>query len=578
MDVVKRTDSMTWGIAAPDPEKERRLAAALGLRPLIARLLVNRGMDEPESAARFLHPRLEELHDPSLLTDMDAAVARIRRALYAREKILILGDFDADGVTATALLYRLFRFLHADVGYHIPGRLEEGYGLHEESMDRFAEEGARLLVTVDCGITAGGPVAKARSLGMDVIVTDHHEPGEDLPTCTAVVDPKRAGESYPFRDLSGVGVAFKLAWALVRDLTATGNGTAAELKAFLWESLSLVALGTVADVVPLRGENRILVKHGLTALSRSRNPGERALLTLAGKERPDASDLAFRLAPRINAAGRLGDSRIAVELFAGDSYETALETAKKLDRMNRRRQDIEKRIFEQAVEQVHARSMEDDPVLLLESDAWHAGVIGIVASRLVEAYGRPAVLIAMDGPVGRGSARSVPAFHIQKAFLRCSKTLLTFGGHAQAAGLTLERDRLEAFRDALGQAAADILEGGDLAPQLDVEAEVPLEALNNSFLAELALFHPFGQGNPEPVLAAREGRIAGKPKTMGAGGKHLSFFFRQDRAALRAVAFGFGDRATELEGAQADLAFVPFLNRFRGRESVELRVKDIHIR
>ncbi|MHC5036722.1 MAG: single-stranded-DNA-specific exonuclease RecJ [Planctomycetota bacterium] len=572
--MVKKSESMNWSVPAPDPEVEGKLASALGLYPLTARLLLNRGFRDPSEAARFLHPKLEDLHDPFSMKDMTPAVSRLRDALFKKERILVLGDFDADGVTSTALLIRLLRQLHGDVGYHIPQRLEEGYGLHEETMERLAAEGTSLLVSVDAGITAGKAVAKARSLGMDVIITDHHEPAGPLPECTAVIDPKREDETYPFRDLSGVGVAFKLAWALVKDVSSF-RPEAAELKGFLWESLGLVALGTVADVVPLSGENRILVKHGLKALAATRNPGERALLMVAGTEKPGAGDLAFRLGPRINAAGRLGDSRLGVDTLLSDSFESALERAKTLDRMNRRRQEIEREIFDQAHGRVLAEGMDREPAIVLEGDQWHAGVIGIVAAKLADAFSRPVVLIALQGDEGRGSARSIPSLDIHKALGRCAENLLSFGGHAQAAGMTLSRERLGSFRDDFQQTVADSLSEEDLVPRLAVEAEVSLSDLNNAFLSELDLFPPFGKGNPEPVLGIRGGSVAGKPKRLGARRNHLSFYYRQGDLAYRAIAFGFGDRAPGLEGARADLAFVPTINRFRGRETLELRVEDI---
>jgi single-stranded-DNA-specific exonuclease len=440
-------------------------------------------------------------------------------------------------------------------------------------MEAFAKQGVKLLVTVDSGITAREPVARARALGMDVIVTDHHEPGEDMPECTAVIDPKVESESYPYRDLSGVGVAFKLAWALAQQIS---DGEVSEdLKLFLWECLGLVALGTVADVVPLTQENRILVRHGLKALGASRQAGERALLSIVGTDRPSATELAFRLGPRINAAGRLGDSRLGVELLTNESYESALKGARELDRMNRKRQEIEKRIFEEASERVGALGLDRHPAIVLEQEGWHAGVIGIVASKLVEAYGRPVVLIAFDGDMGRGSARSIPTFALHEAMKRCSESLDSFGGHSQAAGLTISRSKLEAFRDRFCQVASEDLDPEDLSPSLEVDAEVSLSELDNAFLAETALFHPYGKENPEPVLAVRDGIVAGKPKRVGSNRNHLSFYFRDGPMALRAIAFGFGEMASSLDGQRADLAFVPTINRFRGRETLELRVKDV---
>lgn len=566
---------MDWTVPPRDGRAEERLSASLGLMPLTCHLLRNRGFSDPEDAARFLHPRLSELHDPALLADMDAAVARIRRALVEKEPIVIHGDYDADGVTATALLLRFFKALGADASWHIPDRLDEGYGLHAESMEALARGGAKLLLTVDCGTTAHAAVDRARACGMDVVVTDHHEPSGPLPACAAVVNPKREDETYPFRDLSGVGVAFKLAWALARD-AARSPAAMEELKGFLAASLGLVALGTVADVVSLSGENRILVKHGLKALAQSRHAGERALLACAGTDRPEADDLAFRMGPRINAAGRMGDSRTALELLVCDAYDEALGKTKALERMNRKRQEIEKRILVEVEARILAEGLHEGPAIVVEGEGWHPGVIGIVAARVADAFHRPTVLVALDGAEGRGSARSIPAFNLHAALVRCAPALASFGGHAQAAGLTVRRDRLEDFRAAFCAAARE-LAPADLVPRLDVEAEVSLAELDNSFLAELELFRPFGKANPEPVLAVRGGRVAGRPRLIGAGGKHLSFYFREGETAFRAVGFGFGDRIETLEGSRLDLAFTPFLNRFGGRENFELRVRDLRV-
>ncbi|MCU0724030.1 MAG: single-stranded-DNA-specific exonuclease RecJ [Planctomycetes bacterium] len=547
-------------MAPADPGAERTLAAALGLHDVTARLLRNRGLADPEAAARFLYPKLADLHDPGLLKGMDAAVARIRQALVKKERIVVHGDFDADGVTSTALLMRFLRILQAPAVYHIPERLTEGYGVSVEAVERLAAEGAGLMITVDCGITAREPIARARALGLDTVVTDHHEPSGALPEACAIVDPKREDETYPFRDLAGVGVVFKLAWALARDVSVAG-AVSDELKAFLWET----------------GENRILVKHGLSALERSRHPGEGALLSVAGTEAPGSQDLAFRLGPRINAAGRLGDSRTVVEMFLTDSREAALESARSLDRMNRRRQEIERKIFDEACERVVREGRERGSAIVLAGEGWHPGVIGVVASKLVETFHRPVVLVSLDGEAGRGSARSVPAFHVHRALSRCADLLTSYGGHAQAAGLTLRSERFEEFRGAFERAAAESLTADDLVPRLAVDAELSLGDVGTSLLAEVSLLRPFGIGNPEPVFAVRGGTVAGRPKTLGSEGRHLSFFFRTGDAARRAVAFGMGGRAGELEGARADLAFVPYLNRFGGRENVELRVKDIRL-
>jgi len=567
-----------WKVHPRDDEASAKLSAVLGIRRATAQILLNRGLDTPEKSRAFLWDGLSNLTDPSRFRDMDLAVQRIHEALASREKILVYGDYDVDGVTATALLVRFFNELHGDVESYIPHRIDEGYGMHVDRLASFREQGVGLIVTVDNGITAVEEVAEARRLGMDVVVTDHHETEGDLPDAVAVLNPKRPDATYPFRDLAGVGVAFKLAWALAQKLSG-GPKVSAELREFLVDALGLVALGTVADVVPLLNENRIFVRYGLKSMVRSRNPGLKALLAvcnLMGKK-PAAHDLAFRLGPRVNAAGRLGDSETALQLFTATSYSEALTLARKLETHNRRRQEIEALILEQALGMLTGPSADLDPVLVLAREDWHAGVLGIVASKIAERYHRPAVLISLTDGMGKGSARSIPSFHVQQAFAACRDRLLSFGGHAQAAGLTIAVDELEAFRSELNDRARPLLEGEASVPFLDIEFEVELSELDRGFVAEIEQLRPFGAGNREPLLVARNLVVAGQPRRMGRDGRHLSFYARDATDSCRVIAFGQGDRASEIEGQKVDLVFVPRINAWRGRQEVELNVKDIKV-
>jgi single-stranded-DNA-specific exonuclease len=567
-----------WKMSPRDSSACRQLSGALGIRSQTAQILVNRGLRDVEEARSFLWPALSNLADPSGFRDMDAAVDRIKHALRRKEKILIHGDYDVDGVTATALLIRFFQEHHAEVDYYIPDRIGEGYGMHLESLKEFHSHGVNLILSVDNGITAYEEVEAARELGMDVIITDHHEPGDRLPDALAVINPKRRDATYPFRELAGVGVAFKLAWAIAQSLTP-GPKVSAEMREFLKDALGLVALGTVADVVPLLNENRVFVRYGLRAMSTSRNPGLRALMAvcnLIGKKL-DAYDLAFKLGPRVNAAGRLGDSNSGVRLLTSASYSEALELARTLERENRKRRAIEQEILGEALGTIEAESSDDESIIVLASEGWHVGVLGIVASKISDRYYRPCVLISIGDGKCKGSARSIPEFHIQKAFARCADRLVSFGGHAQAAGLVIQRDELDAFRRELGRIADEEMPDGKAVPSLSIDLETELADLDEGLVSEILGLSPFGSGNREPVLASRDLSVAGRPRRIGQEGKHLSFFARDESVSRRAVAFGRGDLCDPLTGKVVDLAFVPQINSWRGRESIELVVKDVKI-
>jgi len=572
--------SKRWVIAQDASHAAEKLSRRLGVTRITAQLLVNRGIVDAERARSFLHPELNDLHDPSLLPGLDQAARRVREAVQRSEEIVIYGDYDVDGVSGTAILMRCLGFLGTRPRYYIPDRLTEGYGLNSPAVRRLSAEGTRLLITVDCGIGAVTEVALARELGMDVIVTDHHEPGAGVPADALLVNPKLSGCSYPFRDLSGAGLAFKLAWAIGKSFSG-GQKVSAEFREFLLDSVSLAALGTVADVVPLRGENRTLAHFGLQGLSASAAPGMRALREAVdlGEKKLNTFDVAFKLAPRLNAAGRLGSARRAVELLTTDSMVRAKELVNQLGRENSRRQRLQERILLEAMEMIEAAGLADGrSAIVLAAENWHTGVLGIVASRLVEEYWRPTVLLAIQGEEARGSARSVGTLHLFETLRECGDALIAFGGHAHATGLHLKKSNLAAFTRQFEQAAAARLTEEDLLPILHVDAEVRLAAIGRPLLDEIGMLEPFGEGNAEPVLAAFNVTVPSGTRRMGSGGRHLSFWVNQDGAAFRAVAFGMGDLATELErSAACSLAYVPRLNRWRERESIELEVRDIKI-
>ncbi len=555
------------------------LASELSLSPVMGKLLWNRGYRTREDALRFLRPSLDHLEDPDLLEGCHEAVQRISQAIAADEKIAIYGDYDVDGMSATALLYHFFKLINARVEHFLPRRIEEGYGLNAEVLRRLRLDGVSLVITVDCGMSATDEAALSRELGLDIIITDHHECETSLPDAVAVINPKRHDSRYPFRDLAGVGVAFKLAWALSRHFSGRRRVTS-EFREFLLNAIGLVALGTISDVVPLTGENRVLVCNGLDALVNSRLPGVRALMTVAGiTDSLTARDIAFRLAPRLNAAGRLNEPAAALELLVTDSSSRAAEIADDLEAKNRRRQAIERKILSAARKNLLKEvDIERDRVIVLAGEDWHLGVLGIVASRIAEEFYRPTLLLNLEGQTARGSARSIPPFHIFDALKSCEDLLLEFGGHAQAAGITVESAMIDELRKAL-EAAAGTLSGQDLTPSLAVDAEVSIREVTPALVGQLESLEPFGEQNPPPLLMARSVNIAGRSRRLGADGQHLSFYVRDGGASLRAIAFNHGSLQSRLEthSGQVSILFQSQVDTWRGTGEPELVVRDIRL-
>ena len=565
-----------WSVAPVEADLRDRLAREIGSSPILATLLLHRGISSVEEARRFLDPKLIDLHDPLLLPGMERAAVRIQEAVARKERTAICGDYDVDGLSATALLVEFFRLIGHPVITSIPHRIEEGYGLKPEAVRRLAAEGVRLIITVDNGSSAVEEIALAGELGIDVVVTDHHQVPAPPPAPLALVNPWAEGSAYPFPHLAGVGVAFKLVWAIGQRFSRAKK-LAPELREFLLEALAFAALGTISDVVPLIGENRILACHGLRALERTPRPGLRALVEAARKgaaEPLTSEQVAFRIAPVINAAGRLGNADVALRLLLSASPEEARALAGQLDGENRRRQRIEEEILRSVRERVRSEvSLDRDRAIVLADRSWHAGVVGIVAARVAEEFCRPTLLIALDGDTGRGSARSIAGVHICEALARCRSHLIAFGGHAHAAGVEVAGDRVDSFRAALMEAIP--IPPSEMVSELSLEAEVALDELDRTLLAELDRLGPCGRGNSQPLFLARALSVAGAPRVMGQLGQHLSFYVRGGEApALKAVAFGSGALAGSLAGP-LDLAFLPMVNRWQGRESIELNVKAI---
>ncbi|TWT42701.1 single-stranded-DNA-specific exonuclease RecJ [Botrimarina hoheduenensis] len=577
-----------WRVATHDPARIAALERAAGLPTVVAQLLIARGIDNPTTARDFLEPKLTGLRDPQLLPGVERACDVLLEALQQRKPIVIYGDYDADGMTAAAILLRCLRLLRADVRFYVPHRMEEGYGLNAGAIRTLADEGARTIVTVDCGIASLAEADLARELGIDLVVTDHHKLAERLPHAAAIVHPGLPGEDYPFTGLCGAAVAFKLAWALCQRVTDAQHGgqggrVSEPMRRMLMQAVGLAAIGSVADVVPLIDENRILVRHGLNALRHSPVPGVVELERVAqlGKK-PDLSgeDLGFAMAPRLNAAGRLGQAELGVELLATDDPRRAAELADYVDELNEQRKSVERSVLLAARKQAKDRfDPAHDPALVLADRGWHAGVIGIVAGKLAEQYHKPVVVVSLDklgSKPGTGSGRSIPGFDLHRAFAAAGEHLASHGGHAAAAGLRIDEANLDAFRIDFCAHTAQQLGPDGQAGELRIDAETSLASLTHQTVTQIERLAPFGHGNERPMLCASDVRLAGPPRRMGGAGRHLSVDLEQHGVKLRAVAFGAGDWENELRAATGplEIAFQPLINTFRGYRTVEMRLAD----
>ncbi|HLY10310.1 MAG TPA: single-stranded-DNA-specific exonuclease RecJ [Planctomycetota bacterium] len=565
-----------WVFAHADKTASAHLARSLNVSDLTATLLVNRGVREPAEARGFLKPELSALINPEKFNDMPRAVDRIEAAVKAREPVAIFGDYDVDGTSGTAILIKLFRLLDCPVTYRVPHRVTDGYGLNAGAVEAFAAEGAKLLITIDCGTNDVEEIAVARRLGMDVIILDHHEPGPVLPECTALINPKLRDSTYGFTGICS-GISFKVAWAVA---DRVGAKRRPGFEGFILDAMSLAALGTIADVCPLIGENRIYVRYGLDALRACRGKGLRSLLQLARLEEKiiDTFDVSFKLAPRLNALGRIGTAMDCVDLLVSDDQARIEDILSLLEKSNRHRKGIEDEMFDQALAQVES-SGGPGPAIILADARWHLGVVGIVAARLVDRFYRPSFVMAIDeSGVARGSARSIGGLALHTALEACGEQLLTHGGHAMAAGLSLKQEHLESFRRKMEHHISVRLTGENLTPKLEVDDEVAIGAVTTSVVREMERLAPHGPGNPVPLLVASHVKVAGEPRLMGKKNDHLSFFLQQDGKSLRAVGFGMGELIEPLRRARSvSVAFTPQINSWQGNESVELHLKDVKI-
>jgi single-stranded-DNA-specific exonuclease len=554
-----------WLVKRTNKEFLEHLSKNASISSTLAQILINRGIKDAESVRAFLSPSLDDLHDPFLLNDMDRAVERLKRAIERDETVFIYGDYDADGITATALLLSELRRIGVNACYHIPDRITEGYGISIKGIEKARACGADLIVTADCGISSGDEIARIVSDGIDVIVTDHHEPPDLLPPAIAVINPHRVDSTYPFKYLAGVGVAYKLIHALRVVLGRDGSE--------LFDYLDLVTIGTVADSVPLTGENRILVIYGLKRLNDdSCRLGIKALKESAGVRKELSSGmLSYTLIPRINAAGRLNDASEVVELFLTDDEEKARTMASLLEEQNKKRQMIEMDVFEAACEMVDPQRL--DSAIVLSHPSWHQGVIGIVASRLVEMFYRPVFLFSLNDTIAKGSARSIPPFHVYKGIAMCSDILLGYGGHSQAAGLKLLIDNLPLFKERINTIVKETLTPEDLVPALEIDAGVRLSDMNFNLIRELSLLEPFGESNRVPLLGAKEVEVLDF-RIVGNG--HLKMVTRQKNISIDTIGFNMGELIEIIEGATTfDIVFVPTINEYNGTRSLQLNLKAI---
>ncbi len=571
-----------WLVYPHDAARVQDLERTLGVSPVVAQLLLRRQITDPKLAQQFLDPRLSELRDPNALPGMDRAAPLVHRAITDKKKIVVYGDYDADGMTATAILVGCLNRLGGNASYFVPNRLDDGYGLNREAISHLKERGAELLITVDCGIASLDCARHAREIGLPLVITDHHQFGAELPVADAIVHPALPGANYPFHGLCGAAVAFKLAWAVCQQ-ASNATRVNPELRDFLLMALGLAAVGTVCDVVPLVDENRIIVRHGLSSIQTHGCLGLRGLMAVAGLDRRahlSSEDLAFGIGPRLNAAGRLGQAQLGVELLTSQNQPRVAALAEYLQQLNLSRDSLDRSILLAANKQIKEQfSAEHDPAFVLADRDWHAGVIGIVAGRIAEKTHRPTILISLDPLSAKpavGSGRSACGLDLYQALHHCRDYLQTFGGHAAAAGLKIEEDQIEPFRQAFCEYVAQHLSSEERLAELQIDVEAPLSQLTLETLRELERLAPFGQSNPRPVLCATQVHLTEVPRRMGSGERHLSMRFIQHGVRMRAVAFGRADWAEHMQDLAhpLDLAFHPVINEFNGHRRVELQLLD----
>ena len=554
-----------WEYYQTDENEVEKIKSDNNISELLAKVLVNRGFKEKKEIDKFLYPKIEDLNNPFLLNDMNIAVERILQSKERGEKVTVYGDYDVDGITSIAVLVKFFRELGIDIEYYLPSRLEEGYGLNNDALLKIKNNGTDLLITVDCGISAYNEVEYAKSLGMEVIVTDHHECPEKMPDTIAVIDPKRPDNTYPFNALAGVGVTFKLIEAISLKLGL-------DRKKYL-KYLDIVCLGTVADIVPLVNENRVIVKYGLMLVKETKNVGLRALIKMSGYNKIDSSLISFGLAPRINACGRMGKADLALELLLTNDIAEAENIALELNNINKERQEVEKRIMEDAIKIIEEGKLYEDDVIVVGKEGWHHGVIGIVASKITEMYYKPSILVCFEDGVGKGSGRSIEGFDLHKALNYCMDDLIRFGGHEMAIGLTINQDSFEKFRKDINEYAKNVIEK-DKIPTIKVDSEINADMISLEKLSELEILEPYGEANQMPIFVYKNIRVEGI--RLLSNDRHLKLMLKDGSSIFDAIAFNMGDRQYSFKvGDKIDVLHYLDINRFNNLEKVQLNIKDI---
>ena len=573
-------DRIKWVFREHDPDRVRELEQVANVPSVVAQILAARNSIELDQVASFLQAPLNDLRPPDQLHDVPGAAKLIASFVRQKKTIGIFGDYDADGMTGTAILFRCLKAIGGDVKYFVPNRLTDGYGLNHRGIDQFHQDGVELMISVDCGIASLDEVVYAKSLGLSVVVTDHHTMKERLPEADAVVHPQHPDKPYPFAGLCGAGVAFKLAWAICQEHCGDQR-VPPELKSFLMAAVGLAAIGTIADVVPLLDENRVIVKNGLNNLTSFPVPGIQQLIRLTGNDRKkalDTDDIGFSIGPRLNASGRLGQAQLGVELLTTDQAKRSQDLAEYIHNLNDSRESLERGILKAARQQIKDEHLDEEPALVLAGRGWHPGVIGIVAGRIAEKYHRPTVVIALDQmktKPGMGSARTALGLDLYSAIEKCSDLLESFGGHPAAAGLKINEENLDQFRDELCRVIAEDHSISEIEPELLIDCEVPLSHLTMTTMNQFQQLAPFGQDHPRPLLAATQVEFK-NPARMGKGDLHFKTQVTQYGINLRAVAFGKGDWLEEIQQNPGpyDVAFRPVINEFNGFRSVEMHLVD----
>jgi single-stranded-DNA-specific exonuclease len=577
MTVVNQLPTTKWKLKeAGDKNVEYLLSKEFGIHPIISQILVSRGILDIEAARRYLHPSLNDLHSPFLMMDMKKGVSRLLKAIHDHEEIMIYGDYDADGITSVVILYKFIKEITPHINYYIPDRVQEGYGLKTPAIDKFKNNNVKLLITVDCGISDVEQIAYAQAIGIDTIVLDHHEISGPLPPAVASINPNREDCSFPFKGLAGVGIAYNFLIALRGSLNKEGFWKD-RIHPNLKEYLDIVALGTIGDMAPLIDENRIFVKIGLELIAESQRPGIKALKEVSGVDNQpiDSFKASFSLIPRINAAGRIASALDAVKLLLTDDIAQARMLAEKLDSYNRNRQLMEKKILNEILERISNNDViEKMNAFVFASDKWHPGVIGIVASRLVELFNRPAFVISLNNGVGKGSGRSVSDFNIYKGIQQCAPLLISYGGHYHAAGISIKEENIDEFAGLLDEIIQNSFEFTQQSSPIIIDSECKISDISLELIEQLDILAPFGSKNPEPLLYARNIKVS---SPIIVGNSHLKMWVNSNGASFDSIWFNMGKHVSELNDANIDIVFTPQINNWNGSPNIQLKMKDVNI-